>query len=51
MRLCGTAEQLPEKVMEGLGKIPQRLKPDSYSISYGTAKAVPFQNGEFFREL
>ncbi len=34
-----------------LKTIPQRLKPHSFFGAYGTAKAVPFQNIEFFRKL
>lgn len=31
--------------------IPRRLKPHSFSITYGTAKAVPIQSREFARRV
>jgi hypothetical protein len=47
----GTTEQLAEKVTKDDKTIPQGLKPESFCSSYGTAEAVPLQNGAFFRKL
>jgi hypothetical protein len=49
--LIGTAEQLAEKVTKVDKTIPQGLKPESFCSSYGTAEAVPLQNGAFSRKL
>jgi hypothetical protein len=35
----------------GRKTIPQWLKPDSFRDLYGTAKAVPLQDSEFFRKV
>jgi hypothetical protein len=48
---CGPASQLAEKVTKDDKTIPQGLKPESFCSSYGTAEAVPLQNGAFFRKL
>jgi hypothetical protein len=49
--ICGTAEQLAEKVADDTKAIPRRLKPNSFRGLYGPAKARPFQRIEFFRTL
>ena len=39
------------EVLDQRRNTPQRLKPDSFCSSYGTAKAVPLQSCRGFRRL
>jgi hypothetical protein len=45
------AEEAAEKVDFRSEAFPQRLKPDSFFITYGAAEAAPFQNGDYFSTL